>query len=114
MTDIFVFGSNLAGRHGKGSALEAVKHWGAIKGVGIGRQGDSYAIPTKDMILKPLPLPIIRVYVGWFLTYAREHPYDRFKVVAIGCGLAGFKPAQIAPFFDYAPMNVMLPYEFMY
>ena len=46
--NIFVFGSNLAGRHGKGAALHAKLHYGAIVGRGVGRQGNSYAIPTKD------------------------------------------------------------------
>lgn len=52
MTDIFVFGSNLAGRHGAGSALEALKKHGAIYGQGVGRQGNSYAIPTNDERLR--------------------------------------------------------------
>lgn len=56
MIEIFVFGSNLAGRHGKGAALYARQHYGAIYGQGVGRQGNSYAIPTKDGKLNPLPL----------------------------------------------------------
>jgi hypothetical protein len=44
---VFVFGSNLAGRHGKGAALWARQHRGAIYGQGIGLQGNSYAIPSK-------------------------------------------------------------------
>ena len=48
MKPIFVFGSNLAGNHGAGAALEAHKNWGAKLGVGIGLTGDSYAIPTKS------------------------------------------------------------------
>lgn len=114
MTDIFVFGSNLAGRHGKGSALEAVRTYGAKYGQGWGRQGDSYAIPTKGYKLERLPLGMIALFVEDFKRYARQHPHDRFTVVAIGCGLAGYKPRQIAPMFDYAPRNVSLPYEFMY
>lgn len=111
---VFVFGSNLAGRHGAGSALEAVKHHGAIRGVGHGRQGDSYAIPTKDAQLQTLPLEAIKYFVKVFLQYAREHPSDTFKVVSIGCGLAGYSPSQIAPMFDYCPINVQLPQEFIY
>src|SRR5262249_41455073 len=34
--EIFVFGSNEAGRHGKGAALHARKHYGAKYGVGFG------------------------------------------------------------------------------
>lgn len=51
MEHIFVFGSNLAGRHGKGAALSALHYHGAEYGVGIGRTGQAYAIPTKR---KPL------------------------------------------------------------
>lgn len=36
--EIFVFGSNLAGRHGKGAALWAREHRGAIYGQGEGLQ----------------------------------------------------------------------------
>lgn len=46
--EIFVFGSNLAGRHGKGAALVAMKKYGAISGKGYGIQGQSFGIPTKD------------------------------------------------------------------
>jgi len=46
--EIFIFGSNEAGRHGKGAALHARQHHGAEYGVGVGRTGDAYAIPTKD------------------------------------------------------------------
>lgn len=110
-TEIFVFGSNLAGIHGAGSALEAKKKWGAIQGQGIGRQGQSYAIPTKDSHLKVLQLSAIRYYVNEFLIYAKNHPDNTFQVVAIGCGLAGYKPHQIAPYFRDAMYmeNVILP-----
>jgi len=53
---VFVFGSNLAGRHGRGAALYALKHYGAVYGEGIGLQGNSYAIPTKDRHLNVLTL----------------------------------------------------------
>ena len=56
---IFVFGSNLAGRHGAGSAKEAVAKYGAIYGCGEGLQGESYGIPTKDKQLRILPLAVI-------------------------------------------------------
>jgi hypothetical protein len=57
---IFVFGSNLAGRHGAGSALEAKRFHGAEQGIGIGRTGNAYAIPTKDYLLRgALPLHVV-------------------------------------------------------
>jgi YspA, cpYpsA-related SLOG family len=112
MREIFVFGSNLAGRHGAGAALYARQHHGAQLGVGMGLTGDAYAIPTKDENLQTLPLKIIRGYVRDFLTFATKNPDLTFKVTAIGCGLAGYKPVQIAPMFNLAPENVILPPEF--
>lgn len=110
--DVFVFGSNLAGRHGAGSALEAKMKWGAIVGKGVGRQGRSYAIPTKDKFLRTLPRDTIEGFVAVFLQHAADHMEDTFHVAAIGCGLAGYRPAQIAPFFLNATPNVKLPRVF--
>ena len=110
---VFVFGSNLAGRHGKGAALCAMKDHGAIYGQGVGMQGHSYAIPTKDHQLKTLPLEMIKKYVDDFLSFAGEHPDWHFHVTAIGCGLAGYGPWDIAPMFNEAPYNCDLPDEFL-
>jgi hypothetical protein len=101
MRMIFVFGSNLAGRHGKGAAKWALQHRGAIYGQGEGLQGQSYAIPTKDKLIKTLPA---------------DHPEMIFQLTPIGCGLAGYSPADIAPMFlvhGAALHNVILPEEFI-
>ena len=111
---IFVFGSNLAGRHGKGAALTALQHYGAVYGQGEGLQGQSYAIPTKDFQLKPLPLTSIENHVRVFLDFARSRPHWSFYVTAIGCGLAGYHDAEIAPFFKDAPENCELPHGWRY
>lgn len=111
---IFVFGSNLAGRHGKGAALYARKNYGAIYGQGVGLQGDSYGIPTKDEKIKTLPLDRILSYVNDFITFAKLHPELMFHVSPVGCGLAGYVPEQIAPMFKDAPANVILNDEFKY
>lgn len=108
---VFVFGSNTAGRHGKGAALEAVRRHGAVYGQGVGRQGNSYAIPTKDENLKPLPLESIRREVETFLGHAAMCHRETFKVTAIGTGLAGYSHEQIAPMFKDAPFNCVLPIE---
>jgi hypothetical protein len=113
MAEIFVFGSNLAGRHGKGAALEAKQKHGAITGRGFGLQGDSYAIPTKDENLRTLPLSRIERFVHGFLADAADRPDLTFRLTAIGCGLAGYTPADIAPMFRDAPANVILPPEFV-
>lgn len=110
---VFVFGSNLAGRHGKGAALWARQHRGAVYGCGVGYQGNSYAIPTKDERLHTLPLERISEHVAYFLGFARHvRPDLIFQLTPIGCGLAGYKPDQIAPMFADAPPNVILPPEF--
>lgn len=106
---IFVFGSNLAGRHGKGAALTARQKHGAQYGVGVGPTGSAYAIPTKDEHLMTLPLVRIALYVADFIAYARDHPATDFEVTRIGCGLAGHTDAQIAPMFAEAPANCHLP-----
>lgn len=113
VTTVFVFGSNLAGRHGKGAALEAYKKWGAVYGMGHGRQGHSYAIPTKGLHLEVLPLNTINYFVQEFLEYAVKMPGNVFQLTAIGCGLAGYSPEQIAPMFETAPRNIILPEEFL-
>ena len=107
---IFVFGSNLAGRHGKGAALHARVMYAAEYGKGVGRTGHAYAIPTKDERLMTLPLTRIAGYVSEFLDYARAHPELEFEVTKIGCGLAGYSEHEIKPMFIGAPANCHLPY----
>lgn len=108
---IFVFGSNRQGRHGKGAALKARDLHGAIQGQAEGLQGNSYAIITKE--LRPwrpkVTLEEIKQGVATFLDFAKDHPEMIFYVTPIGCGLAGFKPEQIAPLFKDKTDNVILP-----
>ncbi len=111
---IFVFGSNEAGRHGAGAALHARRFHGARPGQGVGLQGNSYAIPTKDGKLRTLPLAAISRYVESFLEFARSHPGLTFNVTRIGCGLAGYTDADIGPMFSAAPDNCILPEEWQW
>jgi len=97
---IFVFGSNEAGRHGKGAALHARKNYGARYGQSSGLQGNSYAIPTKDKHLNTLPLEYIEPYVEKFCWFAQGSPDLKFIVTRIGCGLAGYSEKDIRPLFD--------------
>ena len=110
---IFVFGSNLAGFHGAGSARHALEKCGAKMGVGVGLCGSSYAIPTKDANLLTLPLNEIKTYVNDFIEFAILHPEYQFDIVEIGCGLAGYTHADIAPMFEYVPINCNLPKAFV-
>ena len=84
MKVVYVFGSNEAGRHGKGYALVCKKKYGAIQGRGFGLQGMCYAIPTKDGKIKTLPLSRIKLYVDMFIEFAKEHNDMYFKVSNIG------------------------------
>lgn len=110
---IFVFGSNLAGRHGAGAALHARKHYGAIYGQGRGLQGWSYGIPTKDHNIETLPLSEIAEEVDEFIKFATEHQEHEFQVTRIGCGLAGYHNDQIAPMFRHAPANCFFDEEWI-
>lgn len=112
--EIFVFGSNTAGRHGKGTAKQALLQFGAKYGQGEGLQGQSYALPTKDDYIKTLPLEAIEHHIGKFINVARHHPEKTFLMTPIGCGLAGYKPHQIKQLlakFDL-PANIVLPKVF--
>jgi len=102
---VFVFGSNEAGIHGAGAAKTAYEKYGARWGKGYGHYEDSFAIPTKDLEIETLPIARVRQYVEGFLAYAAGHRKLTFKVSRLGCGLAGFKDADIAPLFINATTN---------
>lgn len=108
--EIFVFGSNLEGRHGGGAALLAYRKWGAVWGQGIGLQGQCYGIPTMHGGPEK-----IKPYVDEFIEFARNHKELNFLVTEIGCGIAGFSPEDIAPLFAEAidVENIYLPERFV-
>ncbi len=113
---IFVFGSNLSGRHGKGAAKTALG-WGAKWGQGSGLQGRTYGIPTKDAsIRRTLTVNEIKPFVDEFIEFAKNNPNLTFLVTEIGCGLAGHKQKDIAPLFINAIdiENIHLPEKFWY
>ena len=103
---VFVFGSNAAGAHGGGAARLAMERFGAVWGEGHGLHGQSYAIDTMS------GLATIGAEVATFLSFAAEHPELEFLVTEVGCGIAGYRPEQIAPLFRGAGRNVRLPERF--
>lgn len=107
---VFVFGSNLAGAHLGGAAKAAFCEYGAAWGEAEGLHGRSYALPTCDKQLRPLPLVRVGEYVARFLGFATRHKDRYFQVTKIGCGIAGFSEEQIAPLFRDAPINCLLPH----
>lgn len=108
--DIFVFGSNLQGRHAGGAARIAMNRFGAIFGQGVGLQGNTYAIPTMQGGIET-----IKPYVDVFIDFAMGRPDLTFYVTKIGCGIAGFTFEEIAPLFKKANGvdNIRLPKEFV-
>jgi hypothetical protein len=100
---VFVFGSNTEGRHGKGAALIARQKFGAIYGQADGRQGSSYAIITKN--LKQINQPSITpeeiiTQIKLLYVYARLSN-EEFFVAYKGHGtlLNGYTPQQMAKMF---------------
>lgn len=107
-TNIFVFGSNREGRHGKGAALTARKNYGAIYGQPEGIQGQSYAIITKELRpwINSVQIDEIKQGVDKFILFANNHREYNFLITRIGCGLAGFNwETQIKPLFKLMPNN---------
>ena len=85
---IFVFGSNTQGRHGKGAALTARLRFGAIYGKPEGIQGKSFAIITKDLTKKTHPsrsTDQIISQIDKLYKYATLHP-DKEFIIAYKCG----------------------------
>lgn len=95
---VFVFGSNKQGRHGKGAARDAVTYFDAKEGVGEGFTGGCYAFPTIEKLF-----PYTRVSAESFkkssqklLKAVEDNPDLEFLVTPLGLGLAGFEIAVIA------------------
>lgn len=114
--EIFVFGSNAKGFHGKGAALFARNNFGAIYGQSRGFQGQSYAIVTKKdwKRKKSSTLEEIKIEIDQFIDFAENNQNLIFKVTKLGCENAGYSIKQIAPLFRKAVRikNIHLPIEF--
>lgn len=106
--EIFVFGSNIQGAHGGGAAWYAHKKFGAEWGVGEGLTGRTYALPTMEGDAS------MKKAVEHFIDCAKAHPEFIFLVTAVGCGIAGYTPDEVAPLFREATSlkNVYLPQVF--
>lgn len=115
--EVFVFGSNLAGRHLGGAAKFAHEKLGYPLGVSEGQIGQAYAIPTLDENFKKLHLGLIRFYtlVARDKIINKRYSKIKFYITPIGCGIAGFAPDEIAPMFErfLDLKNVYLPKSFL-
>lgn len=106
---VMVFGSNLAGRHGLGSAVSAKKYFGARYGAGDGFSGRSYGIPTKDEHIKTRSLEAVTNSIYSFTAFSSLYRRYTFLITRVGCGLAGFHDEDIAPLFAGVGDNCILP-----
>lgn len=117
--EVFVFGSNTQGRHGKGAALDAKTNFGAIQGQAEGLQGQSYAVITKDLTVpidkqaKGVSLERIGKGLQNMLLFAKQNPGKKFYVTTLGSSLAGYDVSEIKGVFKklekLIPDNVILP-----
>lgn len=105
--EVFVFGSNADGSHGGGAARTAYEKFGAVWGEGHGHHGQSYGIDTMS------GLEVAADEAREFIAYASAHPELRFLLTPVGCGIAGYRPEQIAPMFVGMPENVTIPEAFV-
>ncbi|OKH45314.1 hypothetical protein NIES2101_26775 [Calothrix sp. HK-06] len=114
---IFVFGSNVEGRHGKGAALDALNKFGAIYGQSSGLQGSSYGIVTKDLSkgVCSIPLSQIESQIQDLCYHANSTPDIKYLLTPIGTSNAGYSMQEIIDILpDTFPSNVWIPEQFAY
>ena len=111
---IFVFGSNTQGRHGKGAALYAKLRFGAIYGQAEGLQGQSFAIITKDLTKKNHPsrtFKQITEQIEMLYKFAKISPDKEFFIIYKGEGenLNSYSPKDLAKMFAHfeIPDNIV-------
>lgn len=118
--EIFVFGSNTEGRHGKGAALWAKENAGAINGKASGRQGQSYSIITKNLKKKIHPSVLkgsIVFQIEELYRYATGLK-SKFFIIAYSKNpnLNGYTPKQMAGMFASVspiPSNIVFEQSFL-
>ncbi len=119
---IFVFGSNPEGRHGAGAAKYAKDNFGAIYGQGEGLQGQSYALPTKDLRIKAnnslrsISAEDITENIKKLYEVARQNPTKEFLVSDYSAtNLNGYTGQEMADMFTTAgpiPSNIVFNENF--
>ena len=110
--EIFVFGSNLAGKHDGGAARIAQEKFSALSGVGEGRTGQAYAFPTLSQNGAKVTKEELKESINKLIKYANGEPNRMFLVTKVGCGIAGFKEEEMRGLFRERkdmPANIVLP-----
>lgn len=112
--EIFIFGSNTAGKHGAGAALQARLSWGAKWGIGEGITGQCYAFPTLDgsnSQLTQLPIEALVASRDRLYSTCAQHTDKIFLLTKVGCGLAGYPEETMRGLFVDPPANLILPLD---
>lgn len=107
--EFFVFGSNLAGRHGSGAAAVARIVFGAEYGIGEGLTGRCYAFPTLDHNLADRAIRDLEHSRDLLFATARALPDKTFLLTKVGCGLAGYPEETMSGLFRVSPQNIIKP-----
>ena len=132
--EIFVFGSNPEGRHGKGTAKLAFNKFSAIYGQGHGIQGKSYGLVTKNLTInyydkerniiynkigkKSISEDQIITNIKFLYKYARKNKNLNFLIAysSVGNNLNGYTSIEMAEMFYKAkpiPMNIIFEENFL-
>lgn len=107
--EVFVFGSNLGGKHIGGAALQAKEQFGAKEGVGEGLTGMCYAFPTLDTNFEKRGLGQLRESVRDLYKCAKANKKYKFLLTKVGCGIAGYEEDFMKSLFKDAPKNIIKP-----
>jgi len=109
---VFVFGSNTQGRHGKGAAKQALQ-FGAEYSKAYGRQGQTYAIVTKELrkTMPPITLEAIHTQLELLAEVAECNPQNEFLLTPVGTGLGGFTLRQLEDILPDFQDNVTLTWR---
>lgn len=112
--EVIVFGSNTAGIHGAGAALQAYREFGAKYGCGEGLCGQSWAFPTLDKGLRKVHMHELVASRDRLYAAAEEYSHLTFLLTKVGCGLAGFPEEEMRALFsrqEEHPVGVIMPYK---
>lgn len=120
--EIFVFGSNTEGRHGKGAAKKALDLFDAEYGNARGLQGQSYAICTKNLTKYHHPsvkAVDIKSEIFNLYNFALVNSHLKFYVAYTDSpNLNGYSPQEMADMFSSwnhisdIPTNIIFQEDF--
>lgn len=112
-SQIFIFGSNMAGNHAGGAARQARDSFGAEQGISEGRTGKCYAFPTLTESYERVSNTQLKASRLKLYQYAEAHPELEFLLTKVGCGIAGMNGDKMAALFVNTPSNIILPPEWI-